>query len=254
MPQLRVHHGVQLTVIAVEDVVGFDPYDILDSEAHRIDTHLSSIPADDPTWALGSRCVGWTRRDVLAHLVRTEEYHAACLDDALDAFIARGVSLGARSVDEFNEVGLRELDGWGPVALLEEWRRRDADTRRRLRQRDGTDMATSVGPYPVRSQAFHIASELATHADDMSVPVAPGEAGDRLAWRVAFSRAAVVEARPSIRLDVVAGGTRVRTGRTGTGRIDVVVDDVAFVEAVAGRDLGDHELGERLGTALSLMP
>ena len=48
----------------------------------------------------------------------------------------------------------------------------------------GGTMASSVGPYPVDLMAFHIASEYATHADDMDVPIdeprcRPGRPGAR---------------------------------------------------------------------------
>ena len=44
--------------------------------------------------------------------------------------------------------------------------------------RDGS-MASSVGPYPVGLMAFHIASEYATHADDMDVAIPDAEQAGR---------------------------------------------------------------------------
>ena len=36
-------------------------------------------------------------------------------------------------------------------------------------------MDSSIGDYPGRWQAFHVAAELASHADDVGVPVTHGE-------------------------------------------------------------------------------
>ena len=48
-----------------------------------------------------------------------------------------------------------------------------------FRARDGGDVDSSVGAYPARWQAFHLAFELATHADDVGVPVADAEEARR---------------------------------------------------------------------------
>ena len=91
-------------------------------------------------------------------------------------------------------------------------------------------MDSSVGAYPVRWQAFHVASELATHADDIGIPVAADEAADRLAWRVAFSRFALTERRPGVVVDPDPAGTRVVADEG-----EVVVDDETFVAGLADR-------------------
>ena len=106
----------------------------------------------------------------------------------------------------------------------------DAETRRRFRERDGGEMDSSTGPYPVRWQAFHVASELATHADDIGVPVAADEAADRSAWRVAFSRFALTERRPGVVVEAAPGGTRVVADEG-----EVMVDDETFVAGLADR-------------------
>ena len=72
----------------------------------------------------------------------------------------------------------------------------------RLLRKDGTRweelgldamIPTSIGPYPLRSQIWHITSEYATHGDDMYVDIPEKEKERRLKWRVQFSLHAVQE-------------------------------------------------------------
>lgn len=236
-------------MIADEDVEGIDPYDEFDAEAARVDAYLSSLPDDSPVWSQSSRCDGWTVRDVVAHLAATEEYHHACLDDTLGALLERGIAAGVSDVAGFNAIGISEREDRAPSELVAEWRSTSSETRRRFRERDGGELATMVGAYPVRSQAFHIASELAIHADDLGLPVDPGEVAERSAWRAAFSRGALREEKPDVEFEVVDGGTRVRA----VG-VEQILDDATLVDAFAGR-LGDESpLPRELRAALSAMP
>src|SRR5690606_9676255 len=137
---------------------------------------------------------------------------------------------GYTSLDDFNQGGI-DARRDAPIAdLVDEWATADAATRRRLRERDGGDIDSTVGPYPLRWQAFHVATELATHADDIALPVTPDEAADRLAWRTAFSRFALTEKDPSATVEAVDGGTRVVLGD-----LDAVVDDETLVAGLVGR-------------------
>ncbi len=79
------------------------------------------------------------------------------------------------------------LSGLCPAKVLARWRADGADNRRRFRKR-GDVVDTSIGDYPCRWQAVHVAAELATHADDIGVPVTPGEHAERAAWRARYSR------------------------------------------------------------------
>jgi len=226
---------------------GLDPYDLLDAEAARIDAYLSSL--DEAAWQQPSRCEGWTRRDLAAHLAAVEDYHHACLDDRVVAFIEEGMASGVASLDDFNQLGVQRRADRPAAEVVAEWREADADTRRRMRARDGEEMGSSIGPYPVRWQAFHVASELATHADDLGVPVTPDEAAGRVAWRARFSRFSLPESKPGVEVTPVAGGTRVRIDD-----VDEVLDDEPFVEAVAGRLTDDAGVSAELRAALSTMP
>lgn len=210
---------------------GYDPYDLLDVEAARLEAHLAGL--DEAAWAAPSACAGWSAGDVAAHLAAVEQYHHACLDGRVAAMIQEGIAAGMTSLDDFNHAGVFERAGRPPAEVVAEFAAGDAETRRRLRERDGGEMDSSVGPYPVRWQAFHIATELATHADDIGVPVPEDEAADRLAWRTAFSRFALSERRPGAVIEAAPGGTRVQVDD-----LDVVVDDATLVAGLVDR-LGD---------------
>jgi hypothetical protein len=114
--------------------------------------------------------------------------------------------------------------------------------------RDGGNVDSSVGPYPARWQAFHLASELATHADDVGVPITNAEAENRTAWRAAFSRFALKEAKPEARTVAYQGRTHVTNGA-----VDLDLTDEEFVEAAAAR-LPVDRLGAEATAALSMMP
>lgn len=53
------------------DLVGLDPYELMDVEAQRLDRYLGTL--DDEEWNRPTRCEGWSVRDVLAHLAASEE-------------------------------------------------------------------------------------------------------------------------------------------------------------------------------------
>jgi uncharacterized protein (TIGR03083 family) len=188
---------MDLDEMAERELSGTNPYDALDEESARLEAFLGEL--DDEGWAVPTRCDGWSRRDLVAHLAATEEYHRACLDDALGPLLERGMAAGATDVHSFNALGVTERAGRSPSEVAHEWKVADAGTRQRFRERDGGQMSTMAGAYPVRWQAFHIASELATHADDMGVPVPSAAVPSRLAWRAAFSRFALVERSPTSR-------------------------------------------------------
>jgi uncharacterized protein (TIGR03083 family) len=228
---------------------GLDPYAILDAEAERIDRFLSALPDGDPAWEVITGCPAWTRRDMIAHLAAAEEYHHACFDDALGPLFERFLAAGASDLHGFNALGVSERAGRTPSEVLDEWRRANGQTRASFRERGDHDMATSVGAYPARWQAFHVASELATHADDLGVPVADDEAEARLRWRARFSRFALMEAKPDVTARAADGGTEV-TSADGT----ITVDDVTFVQAVAGRAPDDVLLDDVAIGLLSTMP
>jgi uncharacterized protein (TIGR03083 family) len=232
-------------IIDERELAELDPYDLLDQEAARLERFYSSL--DEARWEAPSRCSGWSVRDVLAHLLSAEEYHHAGLEGTVDKFLRRGADAGATDLDSFNEWTLRALDGTPSTELLERWCDASAKTRRGMRERNGTEMATSVGEYPVRRQAFYVASELATHADDVGAPVAPDEAAARTDWRARHSRSAIAEADRGVEITARDGRNHVKAG-------DELADlrDEELVDAAEGRLPAGYPLPAGLRQALNL--
>jgi uncharacterized protein (TIGR03083 family) len=234
-------------VSAERHLEGFDPWDALDAEAARIDRYLSGLGAE--RWQAPSRCEGWTVRDVLAHLTATEDYHRACLDGTVATRVGELVEQGATDVASFNAIGIAELADRSPAELLEQWRVANEATRRRFRERGDGRVDTSVGDYPSRLQSFHVALELAAHADDIDVPVPEGEQDRRRAWRVGASRFALAEGNPTLRMEAADGRTRVQ----GEG-LDVDLDDDELIAAVAARLPPSSRLTDEERSRLSATP
>jgi uncharacterized protein (TIGR03083 family) len=225
---------------------GFDPVDAMDDEAARIEEHFKQLPAAD--WLRPSRCSGWTVRDVLAHLAASESYHHACLAGRVRAFMREMEERGASDLAAFNALGIADLGRVANDELLEMWSRLNGETRKGFRERGDGEVDTSVGLYPSRWQAFHLAGELATHADDVYVPVPQVDRGSRREWRVRFSRFALKESKPNLAIDVV--GARTRVGGDG---IEIDLGDDDFIEAVAGR-APSSQLDPHVLKVLSTMP
>jgi uncharacterized protein (TIGR03083 family) len=226
-----------------DELRGLDPVDCMAREAARIETHLSGLPAAE--WQRPSRCDGWTIRDVAAHLAA---YHHACLAGSVAAFMQELAERGANDIAAFNELGIAAFADVANDELIARWSRDDAETRAGFRERGDGEVDSSVGMYPARWQAFHLAGELATHADDMFVPVSDADLHERRDWRARFSRFALTEHRPALTVTGSEGRTRV----VGDG-VDVVLDDDVFIEAVAGR-ADDLSLDPEVRVALSTMP
>jgi uncharacterized protein (TIGR03083 family) len=230
------------------DLTGFDPYDAFDREAERLRRFFTSIDAD--TWSRASRCAGWTVRDVLGHLRSGEDYFQACIDGRVADLLAQYGARGATGLDSANALGVADHAEKPAAALIDEWWALDTDTRTRIRGLDGGDMDTSVGAYPARWQAFHFAQELATHADDVGVPVEAGEEPARTRWRAAVSRFALREVRPDVRLEARDGATWYRAGE-----LEGTVTDRDLVELVAAREpRDDRAIAPEVREALRAMP
>lgn len=219
---------MDIETVAVRELAAIDPYTLLDTEAARIDAFAEGLGSGD--WAEPTGCAGWGRHDLLAHLAASETYNHACLDDTIDALMARAGAAGVTDLHGFNAWGVAERRDRPHTEVLQEWRVANARTRAGLRARDGGDLPTLAGPYPVARQAWHLAAELATHADDLGVPVVPAEATARTLWRARFARFVVAEEDRGAQLDHANGSTTVRMGDASA-----VVDDETLVAAVSGR-------------------
>jgi uncharacterized protein (TIGR03083 family) len=227
------------------DLAGLDPYDLMATEADRLARYFAGL--DDAAWSRATGCEGWSVRDLLAHLTASEDYNRACLDGTVGAFLA---SMGERGVTDLasaNEVGIRDLDGLATSELLATWRTRANENREAFRARDGSDVDSSVGPYSARWQAFHLAFELAIHADDVGAPVADGEAASRTQWLAQFGRFALKETKPDTETEAHDGRTRVRGGG-----LEVDLPDADFVLAAAGRAAGDPALDDAARSYLAV--
>jgi uncharacterized protein (TIGR03083 family) len=211
-------------------IKGLDPFDRMDDEAARIATHYAALPRE--RWHEPTRCAGWSVRDVLAHLLASEQYNRACLDGTVADLMASFATKGITSLDDFNQRGVDDLAGTPDDDLLQQWMTAYETTRNEFRARGDGVVDTSIGDYPTRWQAFHLANELAIHADDVGVPVTDIEREARLAWRVACSRFVLGETKPDA---VIAPGDGRTHVRSADGAVDVDLDDTELVDAVAGR-------------------
>ncbi|MQY09598.1 maleylpyruvate isomerase family mycothiol-dependent enzyme [Actinomadura macrotermitis] len=223
---------------------GLNPFDILDSEAARLDAHFAGL--ETPDWERPSRCAGWSVRDVLGHLAGEELYNHACLDDDLQGLSELLEKEGVKGLADFNDWCVRMRRTRPVDDVLAEWRAESGDTRRRMRALgpDAT-LTTMAGPYPVGLQAFHYCAEYATHADDVGALVDPGEQPGRAAWRARVGLFALAEADAPVQVEQTPGGYRVRLG-----------DDVAelsaaeLADATVNRLPDDHPLPRELREAL----
>ena len=209
---------------------GLDPYDLMDVEAARIDAHLSALAPED--WLRPSACDDWTVKELTAHLAASEEYNRACMSDGLPAFLEGMGARGVTDMNSFNAVGVVDRTDRSSDELLEEWRAECGETRRWLREHRGGELATMVGAYPVDWQAFHLANELAIHADDLGVPVT--NAAEREAWLAQVARFVVGEADKPVTIEPVDAGFVVRSDDA-----TVTLSPADFVAAVNARQTAD---------------
>jgi len=230
-----------------KDLEGLDPYDLMEAEARRIDDHFATLT--DAQWAAPSRCEGWSVRDVLAHLAASESYNRACLDGNVADFLGQMGERGATDLTSANEIGIRDFDGRSTEDVIASWQAANRENREGFRTRDGKDVDTSVGAYPARWQAFHLAFELATHADDVGVPVSDAERAQRVDWQARFGRFALKEAKPDVTTDAHDGHTRVQ----GPG-IDADLTNADFVQALAARVPAGSSIEPATAAALSVTP
>jgi uncharacterized protein (TIGR03083 family) len=226
------------------EMAGADPFDLMESEARNIHDFYAKL--HDQGWSTPTRCVGWNRRDLLAHLAAVEEYIRAGLDDNVGALLSRS---GAHGLDQLNAWGVRKRAGVPRDQLLSDWYEAIQTHIARLRQLppDAT-MDTSVGQYPARRQAYYLAAELAIHADDAAIGVPEVDQPSRRAWRVRFGRVALDETGRGV---IVTAGDRGQLVRVGDEEALLTDDD--FVEATSGRLADEHPLSAKLRDALRVL-
>lgn len=224
--------------------VTVDPFDALDAETARLDAFFAGLGPED--WTVDSRCPGWDRKAMLAHLLGIEDYIRAGLDGTVGAYASQaGDGIGYERLNDF----LIERQAATPAAeLLQRWRSRTAELHPRLRERGETaTIDTQAGEYPLGRQTWFFATELAIHADDIAVPVTEAERANRSAWRLDFARDALAEYGQGVSVTETAEGFEV-----GFGDEIARLSPAEFVEATAGR-LDDDRIPPRLRRRLVVM-
>jgi hypothetical protein len=114
----------------------------------------------------------------------------------------------------WNGRGVRVRRALSPLEVLQEWEARQALVRRAW-GKIGVDgmIPTSVGRYPLRLQVWHLAREYAIHADDIELPMPPGERRAQLRWRAVFGLFAAGEEDDPV--DAELHGDRVQLRQDG---------------------------------------
>jgi uncharacterized protein (TIGR03083 family) len=231
-----------------DELNDLDPFDLFDTEAQRIDRYFATL--DEDAWRRPSRCKGWSVQDVVAHLAGQEAYNLACLDGNVRELFDRLARQGSpRDYNGFNEWCVQQRRGLPAAEVLAEYLELNGQTRRRMRElgRDGV-LDTSVGPYPNGLQAFHYASEFATHADDVGAPVGAGEEPGRTAWRARVGQFVLSEQDRPVAVTPMPQGFQVRSdGLTA----ELPAPD--FVEATVARLPDEYPLHPWLRTVLACL-
>src|SRR5207237_1783485 len=143
-----------------------NPFPIYDREIARLRSHLRTL--NSRQWSARSHCRGWSVKDVVAHLSTDEVYNQACLDGTLRQLPFGGGLTG------WNGRGVRIRRGMSPMETLQEWEARQERVRRAWGAIGVNGrIPTSVGPYPLRPQVWHLAQEYAIHAPHLQVQLRP---------------------------------------------------------------------------------
>jgi uncharacterized protein (TIGR03083 family) len=188
-------------IVADVDLRTTDPFPVYDAEVKRLREYLEQLDADG--WNRPSHCAGWSIKDVLSHLAAGESYNQDCLDRRLGQLDFSG------DLDAWNDRAVRGRRGKPGAEVLQEWSARQREVRRRW-EALGLDghLETSVGPYPLRLQVWHLAQEYATHADDIEVPLPAGERERRARWRSIFGLFAAEEGGHPLPATLDSGSAR----------------------------------------------
>ncbi len=228
-------------MVDTSDVESIDPFDLMDLESERLYRFFTSL--SDNEWLPDTRCEGWRRREIVAHLAGGDTYHTHCLNDTVQKYVEEGTNAGAKNGDEFNAWQIDIRKERTAKDVLDEWWKLNSDVRKRMRERgrDGS-MGSSVGPYPVGLMGFHLINEYATHYDDMEGPVDDRE--ERTANRAKIAMFAIKEAGKG---EVEQRGDRYVFSAGGE---EIELSQHDLVEGVTARLPKDHQITSSLRDAL----
>jgi len=98
------------------ELAALDPFALRGTEARRLDAFLSGV--GEAGWNRASRCAGRTVRDVVGHLAASEDYHRACLDGTVGAFLAGFAERGGTHLDSVNALGVAGYASLSPADVL----------------------------------------------------------------------------------------------------------------------------------------
>jgi hypothetical protein len=237
-------------MVDVQRLANLDPVDLLDQECERLEGFFGRLGDDgEPEWSRETRCVGWGPREVLAHLAGADTYHLAGIEDQLNPMLEEAGKAGVTGIDSFNLWQVTSRADRSAAEVLDEWRRLNRAMRAGFRAlgSEGT-VASMVGAYPARLQAFHVAIHTATHADDLGVPVDPAAVPGRLAWRLTVCEFGLDEAGWPVELERAPDANRVRLGD-----LEAVLTDQSLLEAVTARLPGHHPLPPEIREVIQVL-
>lgn len=216
-----------------------NPFDLMDRESSRIEEFLAPLVEagdDDPRWLAPTRCSEWNARALFGHLRHLEDYNAACIGGTVHELIA-GAEV-ASDFDDFNARGIARYADAPVAEVFEQWRTMNAAYRAAMRALGDGTVDTSVGDYPSLFQSYYLATEYATHGDDLGIAATYD---GRDAWRAAFARFACAEQEKPVTFEegaVVVEGER------------HPISDHDLAEACVARLPDDHPLPRVVRTAL----
>ena len=212
-------------MVDTQDVDGLDPYDMMESETARLDAFFAGL--DDAGFARPSRCGGLVsaRHARSLHVERGLQPRLSRRDGERLPRAARRARRRPISRARTRSASATSTRSRTPSCSIGGGRAAPR-TFATCGPATAATSTRSVGPYPARWQAFHLAFELAIHADDIDVPVATADEPTRTASLGRVARFLLKEAKPDAKIESGVGTTRVQGPD-----VDIELPDAEFVPA-----------------------
>ena len=233
-----------------QDLEGLDPYELMATEAGRLDAFFSSGErrrlGRSPRAARAGTRATCSRISPRARTTTGRASTGRCSSSSPTSGAKGAVDLASA-----NDIGIHEFDGQTPEQILETWRTRSAaeprglpGARRRRRRQQRRRVPGAVAGVPPRVRA----------RDPRRRRRCPGHARPRRAaaidWQARFGRFALKELKPD--LDRRGDAAAARTCK-GDG-IDIDLPNEQFVDAVAARLPADSGIDAETAAILSATP